>query len=102
MNAVVQTSYGSPDVLELRHIAQPVIKDDEVLVRVRAYSANTADIDDLRGRPTFARITPGLHGLRAPTNRVLRLHVLGEVEAVSKDVTEFRPGDEMIRGPDSA
>jgi len=83
-------------VLELREIAKPVVKDDEVLVRVRASSVNTADIDYLRGRPTFARITPGLYGLRAPTNRVLGLNVAGQVEAVGKDVTGLRPGDQVF------
>jgi len=96
MKAIVRSSYGSPDVLELRDIAKPVVKDDEVLVRVRASSVNTADIDYLRGRPTFARITPGLYGLRAPTNRVLGLNVAGQVEAVGKDVTGLRPGDEVF------
>jgi len=96
MKAIVRSSYGSPDVLELRDIAKPVVKDDEVLVRVRASSVITADIDYLRGRPTFARITPGLYGLRAPTNRVLGLNVAGQVEAVGKDVTGLRPGDEVF------
>ena len=96
MKAIVRSSYGSPDVLELRDIAKPVVKDDEVLVRVRASSVNTADIDYLRGRPTFARITPGLYGLRAPTNRVLGLNVAGQVEAVGKDVTGLRPGDQVF------
>ena len=96
MKAIVRSRYGSPDVLELREIAKPVLKDDEVLVRVRASSVNTADIDYLRGRPTFARITPGLYGLRAPTNRVLGLNVAGQVEAVGKDVTGLRPGDQVF------
>ena len=96
MKAIVRDEYGSPDVLELRDIDMPVVKDDEVLVRVRASSVNTADIDYLRGRPTFARITPGLYGLRAPTNRVLGLNVAGQVEAVGKDVTGLRPGDQVF------
>ena len=96
MKAIVRSRYGSPDVLELREIAKPVVKDDEVLVRVRASSLNTADIDYLRGRPTFARITPRLYGLRAPTNSVLGLNVAGQVEAVGKDVTGLRPGDQVF------
>lgn len=96
MKAIVRDRYGSPDVLELRDIATLVVKDDEVLVRVRASSVNTADIDYLRGRPTAARITPGLYGLRAPTNRVLGLNVAGQVEAVGKDVTGLRPGDKVF------
>ena len=96
MKAIVRDRYGSPDVLELRDIAKPVVKDDEVLVRVRASSVNTADIDYLRGRPLFARVTPGLYGLRAPTNRVLGLNVAGQIEAVGKDVTELGPGDAVF------
>jgi NADPH:quinone reductase-like Zn-dependent oxidoreductase len=96
MKAIVRSRYGSPDVLELREIAKPVVRDDEVLVRVRASSVNTADIDYLRGRPAFARITPGLYGLRAPTNRGLGLNVAGQVEAVGTDVTRFRPGDDVF------
>ena len=67
-----------------------------MLVRVRASSVNTADIDYLRGRPLFARVTPGLYGLRRPTNRGLGLNVAGQVEAVGKDVTELRPGDDVL------
>jgi NADPH:quinone reductase-like Zn-dependent oxidoreductase len=96
MKAIVRSRYGSPDVLELKEIDKPVVKDDEVLVRVCASSVTTADIDYLRGRPNFARITPGLYGLRKPTNPVLGLDVAGQVEAVGKDVTEFQPGDEVF------
>lgn len=87
MKAIVRSRYGSPDVLMFTDIDKPVLKDDEVLVRVRASSVITADVDYLRGRPRFARITPGLYGLRKPTNRVLGLDVSGQVETVGKAVT---------------
>jgi len=96
MKAVRRARYGSPDVLTLAEVDMPQVGDEDVLVRVRASSVNTADIDYLRGRPTFARITPGLYGLRAPTNRVLGLNVAGQVEAVGKDVTGLRPGDQVF------
>ncbi len=92
MKAIVRSSYGSPDVLKLREIAKPVVKDDEVLVRVRASSLNAADLDYLYGRPRIARLATGM---RRPRNRVLGLDVAGRVEAVGRKVTAFRPGDEV-------
>lgn len=62
MKAIARSTYGSPDVLEPKDIAKPVVKDHEGLVRVRASSVTTADIDYLRGRPTFARLTSGQSG----------------------------------------
>ena len=93
MKAIVRHEYGSPDILELQDIDKPVAKSDEVLVRVHAAGVNMADVDYMLGRPNFARL---MTGLRAPRNRVLGLDVSGEVEAVGKDVTRFRPGDEVF------
>jgi NADPH:quinone reductase-like Zn-dependent oxidoreductase len=55
MKAIVQDEYGSPDVLELREIDKPVVKDDEMLVRVRAASVNPADWHYMRGVPYIMR-----------------------------------------------
>ena len=93
MKAIVQDEYGSPDVLELREIDKPVAKDDEVLVRVRAASANPADWHFMRGVPYVMRPQAGL---RKPKNTVLGRDVAGQVEAVGRDVTRFRPGDEVF------
>jgi NADPH:quinone reductase-like Zn-dependent oxidoreductase len=93
MKAIVRSTYGSPDVLELQAIDEPVVADDEVLVRVRAAGVNMADVDYLRGRPHIARLGTGL---RKPKNRVLGLDVAGHVEAVGKNVTRFQPGDEVF------
>jgi len=60
MKAIVQDRYGSPDVLELREIDKPVVKDDEVLVRVYAASANPADWHFMRGMPYIMRPQSGL------------------------------------------
>lgn len=95
MKAIVRTRYGSPDVLELKDIDTPIVEDDKVLVRVSASSVTTADIDYLRGRPRFARMMPG-YGLGKPRHRVLGLDVAGHVEVVGKNVTQFRPGDEVF------
>ena len=94
MKAIVQDRYGSPgDVLELRDTAQPTIKDDEVLVRVRAASVHLGDSILVRGRPYLLRMATGP---RKPRNVVPGTDVAGTVEAVGKDVTQLRPGDEVF------
>ncbi|HEX7144125.1 MAG TPA: NAD(P)-dependent alcohol dehydrogenase [Gaiellaceae bacterium] len=93
MKAIVYHEYGSPDVLELREIDKPVVEDDEVLVRVRAASANPADWHFMRGQPYIMRPQSGL---RKPRNSVLGRDISGQVEAVGKAVTRFRPGDEVF------
>ena len=94
MKAFVLRSYGSPDVLELKEVDKPVPYDDEVLVRVRATSVNPYDWHLMRGEPRLARLVGGI-GLRRPRLAVLGADMAGQVEAVGKDVTEFRPGDEV-------
>jgi NADPH:quinone reductase-like Zn-dependent oxidoreductase len=96
MMAVVQDTYGSPDVLELRDIDEPKIKDDQVLVHVHAASVNPADWHLLRGKPYIARLQLGL---RKPKDRVLGCDVAGRVEAVGRNVTMLRPGDEVFGSP---
>jgi len=93
VKAIVREEYGSPDVLELRDIDIPVVKDDEVLVRVRAASLNQADLDYLYGKPLLTKMGTGLRG---PKNRGLGSDAAGVVEAVGKDVTAFQPGDEVF------
>jgi NADPH:quinone reductase-like Zn-dependent oxidoreductase len=93
MKAIVQDTYGSPDVLELREIDKPVVEDDEVLVRVRAASANPADWHFMRGVPYIMRPQSGLG---KPKNTVLGRDISGQVEGVGKNVTRFRPGDEVF------
>jgi NADPH:quinone reductase-like Zn-dependent oxidoreductase len=93
MKAWIRDQYGSPDVLKFADIEMPVVADDWVLVRVQASSVNQADLDYLYGIPAITRLGTGL---RRPTNRGLGLDVAGQVEAVGKDVTRFRPGDEVF------
>ena len=99
MRAVVRERYGSPDVLLQRELEQPEPADDEVLVRVRAASVNRADWYSLTGRPYVARPT---EGLRRPKDSRLGVDFAGVVEAVGKDVTTFRPGDEVFGGKNGA
>lgn len=93
MKAVIRQEYGPPDILELRDIEEPVAGDADVLVRVRAAGVNMADVDYMLGRPDMARL---MTGWRGPRNRGLGIDVAGEVVTVGKDVTRFRPGDEVF------
>ena len=93
MKAIVYHEYGSPDVLKLEDIDKPRVKDNEVLGRVHVASVNRLDGHLMRGSPYIARLQAGL---RKPKVHVLGADVAGQVEAVGKDVTRFRPGDEVF------
>ena len=95
MKAIVQYRYGpSDDVLELQDIDQPVVKDDEVLVRVHAAGVHIGDWLVMRGLPYLIRLMG--YGLLRPKNRVLGMEMAGHVEAVGKNVTQFQQGDEVF------
>ena len=94
MRAIFSDTFGPPDVLRLQEVARPPVGHDGVLVRVRAASINPLDWHLMRGEPYISRFM-GI-GLR-PSGDVARgIDVAGIVEAVGKDVTEFRPGDEVF------
>ena len=96
MRAAVRDRYGSPErVVEVREIDKPVPSDDEVLVRVAAAGLNVADWYSVTGRPWVGRPSTGL---RKPKEERLGVDYAGTVEAVGKNVTEFRPGDEVLGG----
>jgi NADPH:quinone reductase-like Zn-dependent oxidoreductase len=92
VKAITYHRYGSPEVLEFQEVDEPVARDDEVLVRVRAASANPRDWHFMRGLPAFMRLQ---FGLRGPKHRGLGSDIAGQVEAVGAKVTRFRPGDEV-------
>src|SRR5580704_15228008 len=92
MKAIVYTQYGPPDVLQLKEVAKPVPKDNQVLVKVQAASVNTLDLA-MRG-PFLARIITG--GLLKPKDPRLGADIAGRVEAVGTNVTQFQPGDEVF------
>jgi NADPH:quinone reductase-like Zn-dependent oxidoreductase len=94
VKAIVQDTYGSPDVLVLREIDEPVAEDDEVLVRVRAASVHPDVWHVMTGLPYVLRLMGS--GLRKPGNPVPGTDVAGIVESVGKNVTRFRPGDEVF------
>ena len=93
MKAIVQDRYGSEASLQLDDVARPPIGDDEILVRVHAASVHVGDWMLMTGVPRFMRLATGL---RRPKNRVPGTDMAGTVEAVGKDVTQHRPGDEVF------
>jgi NADPH:quinone reductase-like Zn-dependent oxidoreductase len=92
MKAVVYEKYGTPDVLELREVETPTPGDGEVLVRVLAVSINDWDWQLLQG----IGVNRLLNGLFRPRRTILGSDVAGRIEAVGKDVTRFRVGDEVF------
>ncbi len=92
MKAIVHDRYGSPDLMKFQDIGMPVMKDDDVLVRVHAVSLNRGDWIVSSGSPYVLRL---VFGLRRPKRPVLGRDVAGRVEAVGAKVTRFRPGDEV-------
>jgi NADPH:quinone reductase-like Zn-dependent oxidoreductase len=96
MKAMVYHKYGSLDNLALQEVAVPDVKDDEVLVRVRAASLNWHDWHFLMGRPLMARMMAG--GLLRPGQPILGTDFAGQIEAVGGQVKQLRPGDEVFGG----
>jgi NADPH:quinone reductase-like Zn-dependent oxidoreductase len=93
VKAIVYTKYGSPDVLELKEVEKPTPKDDEVLIKVHAAAVNAGDWHLLRGVPFLVRL---MSGVLKPKNRILGADIAGRVEAVGRNVKQFRPGDEVF------
>jgi NADPH:quinone reductase-like Zn-dependent oxidoreductase len=94
MKAIIQDSYGSADVLELRNVDKPQIAAGEVLVRVRAAGVDRGVWHLMTGLPYPVRLAGS--GLRAPKTPIPGMDMAGVVEAVGSDVTRFRPGDEVF------
>ena len=93
MKAIVYTEYGSPDVLQFKDVEEPAPRDNEVLVKVHAASANPADWHLMRAEPFLARLA---NGLLKPKNTKLGADVAGQVEAVGSNVTQLQVGDEVF------
>jgi NADPH:quinone reductase-like Zn-dependent oxidoreductase len=92
MKAIVVSNYGSPDVLKCDEVDKPTAGDDQVLIKVRAASVNPLD-RMVRGKPYLIRL---MTGLRKPKDTRLGRDVAGEVEAVGRNVTRFKPGDAVF------
>src|SRR5438045_3983192 len=91
MKSIVYYEFGGPEVLRLEEIDKPVPKDNQILVKVRALSLNPLDWHFMEGIPYIAR--PLAMGFLKPSVSQLGVDYAGTVEAVGKDVTEFKPGD---------
>jgi NADPH:quinone reductase-like Zn-dependent oxidoreductase len=94
MKAIVCTAYGPLDVLQLQEVEKPAAKDNEVLIKIYATTVTAGDVI-LRSMNAFQRIVFGLFfGLGK--NKILGHELSGEIEAVGKDVTQFKPGDQVF------
>jgi NADPH:quinone reductase-like Zn-dependent oxidoreductase len=93
MKAAIYEDYGSADVIQITDVEKPVPKDDEVLIKVRAASVNPLDWRLMRGEPAILRL---FMGLRKPKIGRPGVDVAGEVEAVGRNVTQFKPGDAVF------
>ncbi len=92
MRAVVRSEYGTPDVVRIEEVPEPVPAENEVLIRVVAASINGTDREGIIGRPAYARIG----GLRKPRHRILGSDIAGRVEQVGARIRDLRPGDEVL------
>jgi len=99
MKAIVHDRYGSPDVLELRDIPDPVINDEQVLVEVHAASVNALDYHATRGMPWLMRLDGSF---RKPSIPVRGVDLAGRVVAIGSNVTQFKPGDRVFGSADGS
>jgi NADPH:quinone reductase-like Zn-dependent oxidoreductase len=95
MQAAVYRCYGGPEVVHVETVEKPTPADDEVLVRLHAAAVNPLDWHYLRGEPYVMRLSAGLG---RPKDTRLGVDYAGVVEAVGKNVTRFKPGDEVFGG----
>ena len=99
MKAIVYTDYGSPDVLHLQEVERPAPEGNEVLIRVLAATVTAGDVN-ARGftfvPPGFGPLPRLMLGLRKPRRTILGTELAGEVEAIGKEVTLFRKGDQVF------
>ncbi|MCE7055190.1 NAD(P)-dependent alcohol dehydrogenase [Algoriphagus sp. AGSA1] len=93
MKAFTKSKYGGPDILRLEEVQKPIVQDDQILIKIKANSANPADWHILRGKPFFARFS---FGLFKPKNKILGADFSGIVEAVGKNVHQFKIGDRVF------
>ena len=93
MKAIIHEKYGSPDVMRLVEVEKPTPNDDQVLVKIHASSVNALDWHLLTADIFLVRLSMGLF---RPKNPIRGADIAGRVEAVGRNVTKFKPGDEVF------
>lgn len=92
MKAIVYTQYGSPDVLHLEEVEKPAPKDNEVLVKIYAAAVTPGDLIVMKG----VLVTRFSSGLLEPKHKIPGKEMAGRVEAIGRNITQFKPGDEVF------
>jgi NADPH:quinone reductase-like Zn-dependent oxidoreductase len=88
MKAIVYTKFGPPEVLHLQEVRKPTSKAKEVLIKIIATTVVKEDPD--------WRVSPGFNGFLKPRHPILGQELAGEIESTGRDVTRFRPGDQVF------
>ena len=99
MKAIVNTQYGSPDVLRMLEVAKPTPKENEVLIKIHAVAVNAADWHLLKADPFLVRLQ---FGLFKPKYTILGADIAGRVEAVGQNVKKLKVGDDVFGNSSSS
>ncbi|MBN2089287.1 NAD(P)-dependent alcohol dehydrogenase [candidate division KSB1 bacterium] len=99
MKAIVCTKYGPPEVLQVQEVEKPIPRNNEVLIKIHAATVTTGDVN-VRGftfvPPGFGPLPRLMFGISKPRRAILGTELAGEIAAIGKDVTLFKPGDQVF------